>query len=416
MKTIIIGGGPAGMMAAIAARKNNDEVILLEKMRTVGRKLSITGKGRCNITNMVPIEEFFKNIPGNSKFLYSAFYTYTNEDLLKYLNELGIKTKVERGQRVFPVSNDAMEIVNKLKKELDNLGVKTIVNAKVTSLMINEGKVCGVKTQDGTYKCNKVIIATGGKSYPLTGSDGDGYLLAKSVGHTIIEPRGSLVPIETFEKNEMQGLSLKNVSITIKDENKKVYEDFGEMLFTHFGLSGPIILSASSHILRIKKLDEKLKEGKITIHIDLKPALSEEKLDNRLVRDFESHSRKQYKNCFDELLPSKLIPYIVKLSNINEEKQIDQLTKEERGGVLKLLKDLTFTMKKFRPIEEAIVTAGGINVKEVNPSTMESKLIRGLYFAGEILDVDAYTGGFNLQIAFSTGYLAGSSNTINENS
>ena len=353
MKVVIIGAGPAGMMAAITARKNGDDVTILEKMRTVGRKLSITGKGRCNITNMVPIEDFFKNIPGNSKFLYSAFYSYTNEDLINELNTIGIKTKVERGQRVFPASDNAMEIVDKLKREMDRLKVKTVVNTTVSNLIVKDKKVLGVKTNNGNYDCDKVVIATGGKSYPLTGSTGDGYTLAKSVGHTIIEPKGSLVPIETYEKNDMQGLSLKNISIVVK------------------------------------------------------PALSEEKLDKRVQRDFEEHSKKQFKNCFDELLPSKMIPYIIKLSKVDEEKQIDQLTKEERQKIVKLLKDITFTMKGFRPIEEAIITAGGVNVKEVNPSTMESKLIKGLYFAGEVLDVDAYTGGFNLQIAFSTGFLAG---------
>lgn len=408
MKVIIIGAGPAGMMAAITARKNGDDVTILEKMRTVGRKLSITGKGRCNITNMVPIEDFFKNIPGNSKFLYSAFYSYTNENLISDLNALGVKTKIERGQRVFPASDNAMEIVEKLKREMDRLKIKTLVNTTVSSLIVRDEKVIGVKTNNGNYDCDKVVIATGGKSYPLTGSTGDGYTLAKSVGHTIIEPKGSLVPIETYEKNDMQGLSLKNISIVVMDGNRKVYDDFGEMLFTHFGLSGPVILSASSHILRIKNLNEKLRNKEITIHIDLKPALSEEKLDKRVQRDFEEHSKKQFKNCFDELLPAKMIPYIIKLSEVDEQKQIDQLTKEERQKVVKLLKNITFTMKGFRPIEEAIVTAGGVNVKEINPSTMESKLIKGLYFAGEVLDVDAYTGGFNLQIAFSTGFLAGS--------
>lgn len=407
MKVLIIGAGPAGMMAAISAKKYNNDVIVLEKMRTVGRKLSITGKGRCNITNMIPIEDFFKNIPGNSKFLYSAFYNYTNEDLIKDLNRLRVKTKVERGQRVFPASDNAMEIVEKLKKEMDRLDIKVVVNVTVRSLIIRDGKIFGVKTNAGDYNADKVIIATGGKSYPLTGSTGDGYALAKSAGHTIIEPRGSLVPIETYEKNEMQGLSLKNIAIVVMDKNKKIYEDFGELLFTHFGLSGPIVLSASSHILRIKNINEKLKNKDITIHIDLKPALSDEKLDSRLKRDFEEHSRKQFKNCLDNLLPNKMISYIVKLSEIDEEKQIDQLTKLERQKLVKILKDVTFTMKGFRPIEEAIVTAGGVCVKEINPSTMESKLVKGLYFAGEVIDVDAYTGGFNLQIAFSTGYLAG---------
>lgn len=407
-KVIVIGGGPAGMMSAITARKNGDEVILLEGMRTVGRKLSITGKGRCNITNNAPIEDFFKNIPRNSKFLYSAFYGYTNEDLISDLTKMKIKTKVERGQRVFPVSDSALDVINKFKEEMDKLGVKVIVNSKVTNIIVENNKAVGVETKDGKYYGDKIILATGGKSYPNTGSDGSGYILASNLGHTIIPPKASLVPIETFEKNEMQGLSLKNVLITVKDGSKKIYEDFGEMLFTHFGLSGPIILSASSYILRLKDLESKLKKREITIHIDLKPALSLEKLDDRVQRDFEEHSRKQFKNCLDDLLPAKIIPYIVKLSNINDSKQIDQITKEERLQLVNLLKDLVFTVKKLRPIDEAIVTAGGIDVKEVNPSTMESKIVKNLFFAGEILDVDAYTGGFNLQIAFSTGHLAGS--------
>ncbi len=407
MRLIVIGGGPAGMMSAITARKNGNEVILLEGMRSLGRKLSITGKGRCNITNNAPIDEFFKNIPRNSKFLYSALYQYTNEDLISDVAKMGIKTKVERGQRVFPVSDSALDVVDKFKKELDRLGVKVIVNSKVKKIIAEDNKVCGVLTDKDSYKCDAVILASGGKSYPLTGSDGSGYALAKNLGHTIIEPKPSLVPLETYENNDMQGLSLKNVSIQVKDENKKIYEDFGEMLFTHFGLSGPIILSASSYILRTKNLDEKLKQKKITIHIDLKPALDFEKLDNRIRKDFEEYSRKQFKNSLKDLLPSKMIPYIIKNSGIDEEKQVDQITKEERNRLATLLKDLTYTVKKLRPIEEAIVTAGGVDVKEINPSTMESKIVSGLYFAGEILDVDAYTGGFNLQIAFSTGHLAG---------
>ena len=406
-RIIIIGAGPAGIMAAIAAKDKNNEVIIFEKMRSVGRKLSITGKGRCNITNGAPIEDFFKNVPRNSKFLYSAFYQFTNEDLIKFMNKIGVKTKEERGQRIFPVSDNALEVVDKLKKEMDRMGIRVVVNSNVQKIFVDDSKVVGIKVNDKVYECDKVIIATGGKSYPLTGSTGDGYRIANELGHDIIEPKASLVPIETYEKNDMQGLSLKNVSIIVRDENKKIYEDFGEMLFTHFGLSGPIILSASSYILRIKNLEEKLKQRKITISIDLKPALSEEKLDLRLKRDFEEHSRKQFKNCLDELLPSKLIPYVVKQSKIEPEKQIDQLTKEERKRLLIILKNLSFTVKAFRPIEEAIITAGGIDVKEVNPSTMESKIVKGLYFAGEILDVDAYTGGFNLQIAFSTGHLAG---------
>jgi predicted Rossmann fold flavoprotein len=407
MKVIVIGGGPAGIMAALTAKKQGHDVTILEKMRSMGRKLSITGKGRCNITNMTDIDNFIKNIPGNGKFLYSAFSKFNNEDLLIYLASLGVKTKTERGLRVFPISDNALEIVDRLKKEVEKKGIKLIVNSKVNKLTIKDGKIIGVKTEEKDYECDKVILATGGKSYPLTGSTGDGYRLAEEVGHSIIEPKGSLVPLETYEDGELQGLSLKNVNIKITDNEKVVYEEFGEMLFTHYGVSGPIILSGSSHLLRVKDIDKKLKSKNIKLHIDLKPALSIEKLDLRIQRDFEKFKRKQFKNCLDELLPSKLIQYIIKLSKIDEEKQVDQITKIERTRLAELLKDLQFTIKKFRPVDEAIITAGGINIKEINPVTMESKIISGLYFAGEIIDVDAYTGGYNLQIAFSTGYTAG---------
>jgi predicted Rossmann fold flavoprotein len=407
MKVIVIGGGPAGIMAALTAKKQGHDVTILEKMRSMGRKLSITGKGRCNITNMTDIDNFIKNIPGNGKFLYSAFSKFNNEDLLIYLASLGVKTKTERGLRVFPISDNALEIVDRLKKEVEKKGIKLIVNSKVNKLTIKDGKIIGVKTEEKDYECDKVILATGGKSYPLTGSTGDGYRLAEEVGHSIIEPKGSLVPLETYEDGELQGLSLKNVNIKITDNEKVVYEEFGEMLFTHYGVSGPIILSGSSHLLRVKDIDKKLKSKNIKLHIDLKPALLIEKLDLRIQRDFEKFKRKQFKNCLDELLPSKLIQYIIKLSKIDEEKQVDQITKIERTRLAELLKDLQFTIKKFRPVDEAIITAGGINIKEINPVTMESKIISGLYFAGEIIDVDAYTGGYNLQIAFSTGYTAG---------
>jgi predicted Rossmann fold flavoprotein len=407
MKVIVIGGGPAGIIAALTARNNGNEVTILEKMRSVGRKLSITGKGRCNITNMTDIDNFIKNIPGNGKFLFSVFNRYSNVDLLNYLNSLGIQTKTERGQRVFPASDNALEIVEKLKREIDNKGIKLIVNSKVEKLLIENNKIVGVETSDKTYNCDKVILATGGKSYPLTGSSGDGYELVKKLGHTIIEPKASLVPVETYEKPDLQGLSLKNVNVSITDDKKVIYEEQGEMIFTHYGVSGPVILSASSHLLRVKEVDTKLNSKNIKLHIDLKPALSHEKLDARIQRDFEKYTRKQYKNCLVDLLPSKLIPYIIELSKIPEEKQIDQITKEERTRLVELLKNLEFTIKKFRPIDEAIITAGGINIKEINSTTMESKIVEGLYFAGEIIDVDAYTGGFNLQIAFSTGYTAG---------
>ena len=406
MKVIVIGGGPAGMMAAISASKSNNEVILFEKMRSVGRKLSITGKGRCNITNAIDMSEFMNNIPGNSKFLFSAFNELSNEDVISFFNNIGVETKIERGGRVFPKSDKAMEVVDKLKKEMDKCKIKVIVNSGVKDIVVEDSRVKGVIT-DKFYEADKVILATGGKSYPSTGSTGEGYELAKKLGHTITPLKPSLVPIETYEGKELQGLSLKNVQISIKDGEKQIYSDFGEMLFTHFGVSGPIILSSSAHLLRVKNIEEKMKNKNIKLYIDLKPALSDEKLEQRLMRDFEKNKRKQFKNCLSELLPAKMIPYIVKLSKIDETKQIDQLTKEERKVLINLLKNLTFTLKGFRPIDEAIVTAGGVSIKEINSKTMESKLVKGLFFAGEIIDVDAYTGGFNLQIAWSTGFVAG---------
>lgn len=406
-KVIVIGGGPAGMMAAITAAKNKNDVTLIEKMRTVGRKLSITGKGRCNITNHIDISDFIKNIPGNGKFLYSVFHQFTNKDLIQYFNKLGVATKVERGERVFPVSDDAMEVVNALKKELEKNGVKVLVNSEIKNIIVENNQVKGLEVNGNIMECEKIILATGGKSYPMTGSDGSGYEIARKLGHTIVEPKGSLIPMEVYENYDLQGLSLKNVAIKVLDNQKEVYNDFGEMLFTHFGISGPIILSASSHILRIKSAEEKMQNKQISIILDLKPGLTEEKLNQRIQRDFEKYTRKQLKNSLNDLLPAKMIPEIINISKINPEKQVDQITKEERERLVNSLKQFKLTIKKFRPIEEAIVTAGGINIKEINSTTMESKIVAGLYFAGEIIDVDAYTGGFNLQIAFSTGYVAG---------
>ena len=408
MNVIVIGGGAAGMMAAIMSARNGNNVTILEKMRSMGRKLSITGKGRCNITNATEMDNFIKNVPGNGKFLYSAFNQFTNQDTINFFNEIGVKTKVERGERVFPASDSAMEVIDKLKKELDRRKVKVTVNSKVERILVEDGKVVGVKTEDNLYNCDKVILATGGKSYPSTGSTGDGYKMVESLGHTIVKPKASLVPLELYEKDitELQGLSLKNVSIKLLDDKKIVYEDFGEMLFTHFGVSGPIILSLSAHLLRVKNIDEKLRNKNIVLSIDLKPALTFEKLETRIQRDFEKYTRKQFKNSLNDLLPGKMVNYIIEKSNIPDDKQTDQITKEERRNLVKLLKNLEFKIKGFRPIEEAIVTAGGVNIKEINSSTMESKLVKGLYFAGEIIDVDAYTGGFNLQIAFSTAYIA----------
>ncbi|MBR6252730.1 MAG: NAD(P)/FAD-dependent oxidoreductase [Clostridia bacterium] len=408
MQVVVIGGGPAGMMAAIEASKNGNKVTLLERMRTTGRKLAITGKGRGNLTNNVDISEFIKNVPGNGKFLYSAFNKYTNKDLIAYFNSLGVDTKVERGERVFPVSDTAMSFVNALKKELQKYNVKIKVNSLVRKINVDNNQVCSVELEDGdVFECDRIILATGGKSYSATGSDGTGYKLAQELGHTIVGPKGSLIPMETYERYDLQGLSLKNVSIKVLDGNKEIYNDFGEMLFTHFGVSGPIILSASAHILRVKSIEEKLKSKNIKIILDLKPALSNEKLSQRIQRDFEKYTKKQFKNSLSDLLPAKMIQEIVKLSKINPEKRADDITKEERENLVKALKEFPITIKKFRPIDEAIITAGGVSTKEINPQTMESKLVSGLYFAGEIIDVDAYTGGFNLQIAFSTGYVAG---------
>lgn len=416
MKVVVIGGGAAGMVAAIMASRNGHNVVLIEKMRSLGRKLSITGKGRCNMTNATEIENFIKNVPGNGKFMYSAFKQFTNEDAIQFFNEIGVKTKVERGDRVFPVSDSALEVIDKLKKELDKQKVRIIVNTSVEKILVEDisndseysQKVVGVKINTGIIECDKVILATGGKSYPTTGSTGDGYKFAEKLGHTVVPPKPSLVPLEVYEKDikEIQGVSLKNIGMKILDGKKVVYEDFGELLFTHFGVSGPTVLSGSAHLLRVKGIDDKLKNGDITIRIDLKPALTEEKLELRLQRDFEKYTKKQFKNSLNDLLPSKLIKYIVERSKIAEEKQTDQITKEERKSLAILLKNLDFKVKKFRPIEEAIITAGGISIKEINSSTMESKKVKGLFFAGEIIDVDAYTGGFNLQIAYSTAYVA----------
>jgi predicted Rossmann fold flavoprotein len=403
-RVFVIGGGPAGIMAAGKAAELGNEVVLFEKNDRLGKKILISGKGRCNITNNTDIEGLINNTPGNGNFLYSSFYTFSNQDLIAMLNGLGLETKVERGERVFPVSDNSKDVVDALWKFLKMKGVGVRLSTPIDNVAIKDGKVAGVILREGrNLECDSVVIATGGVSYPGTGSTGDGYKMAKDFGHRVIDLKPSLVPLLAKEKwvKDLQGLSLKNVAVTLKNsKGKKVYNDFGEMLFTHFGVSGPLILSASRHILDYDYKD-------VVLSIDLKPALNEEKLYDRLSRDFEKYSRKQFKNALDDLLPSKMIPVMIDLSSISPEKFVNQITREERRGIVKLLKNLEVNICGARPISEAIVTAGGVSTLEVNPSTMESKLIKGLFFAGEILDVDAYTGGFNLTIAFSTGYLAG---------
>lgn len=420
MKVAVIGGGPAGMMAAISASKKGNEVYLIEKNGRLGKKLLITGKGRCNITSSLDIKDFIQNIPGNGKFLYSAFDNYTNNDIINFLKEHGVGVKEERGNRIFPVSDKSMDVLNAFENELKKKNVKIKLNTRVVGIDTENGRVESLtyENENGQLKkltADKIILATGGKTYSSTGSTGDGYEIAQKLGHTVTKIRPSLVPLTATGKSlnickDLQGLSLKNVGIKLIDstKNKVIYEDFGEMLFTHFGVSGPTILSASAHLLRYKNIDELLKNNKINLVIDFKPALQIEKLDARIQRDFAEEKNKEYKNSLNNLLPQKLINTIVELSQINPNKQVNEVTREERINLAKLLKNFTITISGFRPIEEGIVTSGGISIKEINPKTMESKIVEGLYFAGEIIDVDAYTGGFNLQIAYSTGYTAGS--------
>ena len=437
MKVVIIGGGPAGMLSAISSAKCGNEVVILEKMNMVGKKLLITGKGRCNITSSLDIYEFIANIPGNGRFLYSCFEKFDNKDIIEFMKQHNVKVKEERGNRIFPVSDKSMDVLNAFLDELKKLNVKIITNADVKKIVVDKESnfVKGVEYIKNSNKvfenADKVILATGGNSYQATGSTGDGYKMAKELGHTITKITPSLVPlvannIRDLEKNNkivyesrytnslelcksLQGLSLKNVQIKFEDieKNKIIYDDFGEMIFTHFGISGPTILSGSAHLLRYKNIDELFKNGKIVLKIDLKPALSNEKLDSRILRDFEKEKNKSFKNSLNDLLPQKLIEPIIKLSGINCDKKVNEITKIERLNLVNLLKNFTVVVSGFRPINEAIVTSGGITIKEINPKTMESKLVNGLYFAGEVIDVDAYTGGFNLQIAYSTGYVAG---------
>lgn len=404
-KVIIVGGGAAGLMAAIRAAEYGAQVTVLEKMPRVGKKMLITGKGRCNITNSAAVPDLIKNMTGNGTFLYSAFNQFDNYAVIDFFNQLGIATKVERGGRVFPESDKAADVVEALQKKLDNLDVTVLTGRSVSEGMLDEDKIIGVKTTDGKiYEADAVIIAVGGASYPATGSSGDGVKIAARLGHTVVPLRPSLVPLETEEEwvRDAQGLSLRNVRATLKSDGKKVAEEFGEMLFTHFGVSGPIILSLSRQAAQeLEKSDD------VTLAIDLKPALSEETLDKRLQRDFAGQNRKQLKNVMPGLLPLKLIDVVMDLAFIDGDKTVSQITREERQRLLTTIKQLELTITKTRGVAEAIVTAGGVNTKEINPKTMESKIVRGLFFAGEVIDIDGYTGGFNLQAAFSTGHVAG---------
>lgn len=400
---VVIGGGPAGMMAAIKAAENN-KVILLEKNEKLGKKLYITGKGRCNVTSSKDISEFFDYIPCNPDFLYSALYSFTNEDCRNFFENSGVKLKVERGDRVFPESDKSSDIINSLERTLNKLNVQIIYNSSVKLFTTEKNHIISAKlSNDTTINGDYFILCTGGVSYPGTGSTGDGLRLSKRLGHNIIEPKPALIPLVCEEDwvKELQGLSLKNVEIKfINNRNKTIYKDFGEMLFTHFGISGPIVLSGSSMITDYNN---------IKAVINLKPALSSEQLDKRIQNDFSKNLNKDFKNSLDDLLPQKLIPVIIRLTHIDPLKKVNSISKEERHTLVNLIKNLTVKITGTRPIAEAIITSGGIDVKEIEPSTMRSRIIYNMYFAGEIIDVDALTGGFNIQIALSTGFLAGSS-------
>ena len=404
-RVVVIGGGAAGLMAAVIAGREGAKVTLLEKMNYVGKKMGITGKGRCNITNACDMSEFIKNTPGNGKFLYGAYERFTNEDLLQLLHDAGLETKVERGGRVFPASDSALDVRNTFMKLMKHYGVDVHLDEPVKKLLVDDGVVTGVVTDKETYLADAVVIATGGKSYPATGSTGDGYILAAQVGHKITDIRPSLVPIVTEESwvKDLMGLSLRNVELSVVAKNKVQAKMFGEMMFTHFGITGPIVLSLSH---TVGKLMRKKNIGTIGLDINLKPALSPETLDKRLQKDFDLYSKKQLINGMKDLLPSRLIPLIIELAGSNSQKPINQISKEERQQIGYMLQHMPLTVKGLRPVEEAIVTAGGISLKEFNPKTMESKLVKGLYGAGEVLDIDAFTGGYNLQAAFSTGYVA----------
>lgn len=404
-RVVVVGGGAAGLMAAVIAGREGAKVTLLEKMNYVGKKMGITGKGRCNITNACDMSEFIKNTPGNGKFLYGAYERFTNEDLLQLLHDAGLETKVERGGRVFPASDSALDVRNIFMKLMKHYGVDVHLEEPVKKLLVDDSVATGVVTDKETYHADAVVIATGGKSYPATGSTGDGYVLAAQVGHKITDIRPSLVPIVTEESwvKDLMGLSLRNVELSVVAKNKVQAKMFGEMMFTHFGITGPIVLSLSH---TVGKLMRKKNIGTIGLDINLKPALSPETLDKRLQKDFDLYSKKQIINGMKDLLPSRLIPLIIELAGIDPQKPINQISKEERQQIGYMLQHMPLTVKGLRPVEEAIVTAGGISLKEFNPKTMESKLVKGLYGVGEVLDIDAFTGGYNLQAAFSTGYVA----------
>ena len=402
-KVIVVGGGAAGMMACHAASLCGHQVTLLEKNEKLGKKIYITGKGRCNLTNASDMEVIFANVMSNKKFLYSAFYTFDNNQVIDLFETNGMATKTERGNRVFPVSDHSSDVIATMARILKNDGVDVKLNTTVDRLIIKDNKACGVVVNKKEIYADNVIVCTGGLSYPSTGSTGDGYRFAETAGHTVVECTPALVPFNIREEwvKALQGLSLKNTAIIIYDKDKKLYSDFGEMLFTHFGVSGPMILSASGNI-KADKFKNPLK-----LIIDLKPAMSEEQLDKRILRDFDENKNKQFRNSINKLLPSKLVPIIIELSGIDPDKKVNEISKEERLGFVHLLKNLTMTINGLRGWNEAIITKGGICVKNINPSTMESKLVSNLFFAGEVLDLDAMTGGYNLQIAWSTGYLAG---------
>lgn len=405
-KVIVIGGGAAGMMAACMAAIEGAQVTLLEKNEKTGKKIYITGKGRCNLTNACQREEFLENVITNPKFLYSAFAQLDNQAVMNFFEKAGCRLKTERGDRVFPVSDHSSDVIAALNGELKKNRVQVMLHTEVSELLLEEGSVKGVLLSDGKkLHADAVIIATGGRSYESTGSTGDGYRFAKQAGHTIKDLRPSLVPFVVKEEwcKKLQGLSLKNVAVTLKKEKKKIYEGFGEMLFTHFGVSGPLILSASSFYTA------KYNGQEVLLTIDLKPAMDREQLDKRILRDFEENAGKQFKNALDKLLPAKLIPVMVELSGIDPHKKTSEVTKKERSRLVELFKELKLTVNGCRGYGEAIITRGGVNVKEIDPKTMGSRLVNGLYFAGEVMDVDALTGGFNLQIAWSTGALAGKS-------